>query len=75
MSPYLIAMTGGSGSGKSTVADALLERCGHLGVTVFAEDGYYWPMSHYGPAETEAQREAIDRFAAERGAEGLARFD
>ncbi|MEL8055471.1 MAG: uridine kinase [Pseudomonadota bacterium] len=59
MSPYLIAMTGGSGSGKSTVADALLERCGHLGVTVFAEDGYYWPMSHYGPAETEAQREAI----------------
>ncbi|MEL7231080.1 MAG: uridine kinase [Pseudomonadota bacterium] len=59
MSPYLIAMTGGSGSGKSTVADALLKRCGHLGVTVFAEDGYYWPMSHYGPAETDAQREAI----------------
>ena len=59
MTPYLIAMTGGSGSGKSTVAEALVERCRHLGVTVFAEDGYYWPMSHYGPAETQSQREAI----------------
>lgn len=59
MSPFLIAMTGGSGSGKSTVADALVERCREVGVTVFAEDGYYWPMAHYGSAETEAQREAI----------------
>ncbi|MEM1390817.1 MAG: uridine kinase, partial [Pseudomonadota bacterium] len=61
MTPYLIAMTGGSGSGKSTVAEALVERCGHLGVTVFAEDGYYWPMSHYGPSATPAQRDAIIR--------------
>ena len=59
--PYLIAMTGGSGSGKSTVADALVAHCDQVGIktVIFHEDGYYWPMSHYGPADTEEQREAI----------------
>ncbi len=56
---YLIAMTGGSGSGKSTVADALVEACAKTGVVIFHEDGYYWPMSHYGPASTKAQRDEI----------------
>jgi uridine kinase len=58
-SPFLIAMTGGSGSGKSTVAEALLERYNDIGIVIFAEDGYYWPMSHYGPADTDEQRNAI----------------
>lgn len=57
--PFLIAMTGGSGSGKSTVADALVELCADIGIVIFHEDGYYWPMSHYGAAETEAARAAI----------------
>lgn len=57
--PFLIAMSGGSGSGKSTVAEALVEACKSVGVVIFHEDGYYWPMSHYGPAETEEQRQAI----------------
>ena len=52
-------MTGGSGSGKSTVAEALLERYHDTGIVIFAEDGYYWPMSHYGPADTDEQRTAI----------------
>ena len=52
-------MSGGSGSGKSTVADALVEACKDVGVVVFHEDGYYWPMSYYGPAESEDQRQAI----------------
>lgn len=52
-------MTGGSGSGKSTVASALVEHCRAVGVVMFHEDGYYWPMAHYGPADTKAQREAI----------------
>ena len=52
-------MTGGSGSGKSTVAEALLERYNDIGIVIFAEDGYYWPMSHYGPADTQEQRNAI----------------
>ena len=52
-------MTGGSGSGKSTVAEALVELCKKNGVVIFHEDGYYWPMSHYGPANSEEQRQAI----------------
>lgn len=52
-------MTGGSGSGKSTLADALLAHCQDAGIVIFKEDGYYWPMSHYGPADTDEQREAI----------------
>lgn len=52
-------MTGGSGSGKSTVAEALVEHCRKTGVVIFHEDGYYWPMSHYGPADNEDQRQAI----------------
>lgn len=52
-------MTGGSGSGKSTVAEALVEHCKKTGVVIFHEDGYYWPMSHYGPADSEEQRQTI----------------
>ena len=58
-SSFLIAMTGGSGSGKSTVAEALYKHCEQTGIVIFNEDGYYWPMSHYGPADTDAQRQAI----------------
>ena len=57
--PFLITMTGGSGSGKSTVAEALKEACKSPGVVLFHEDGYYWPMSHYGPATSDKQRKAI----------------
>jgi uridine kinase len=52
-------MSGGSGSGKSTVAEALVETCQQVGVVIFHEDGYYWPMAHYGTADTEDQRQAI----------------
>jgi len=48
--PYLIALTGGSGSGKSTVVDALMARLGPGRAVVIAEDAYYWPLSHYGGA-------------------------
>lgn len=58
-SPYLIAMTGGSGSGKSTVAEALLSEFSSEGAVIFHEDGYYWPMSHYGPVVDDAHRAAI----------------
>ena len=58
-SPFLVAMSGGSGSGKSTLADALIERLGPGRAVIFHEDGYYWPMRHYGPCETPEQRAAI----------------
>lgn len=53
---FLIAITGGSGSGKSTIAEALMKRCDSPGITLFREDGYYWPASHYGPIRDEAHR-------------------
>ncbi|MEM0986793.1 MAG: uridine kinase [Pseudomonadota bacterium] len=45
--PFVIALSGGSGSGKSTVVDALVERIGADRAAVISEDGYYWPLSHY----------------------------
>lgn len=57
--PFLVAMSGGSGSGKSTLADALIERLTPDRAVIFHEDGYYWPMRHYGPCDTEEQRQAI----------------
>ncbi|MCZ4297258.1 uridine kinase [Henriciella marina] len=59
MSPFLVAMSGGSGSGKSTLADALIQRLGPGRAVIFHEDGYYWPMRHYGPCDTPEQRAAI----------------
>ena len=56
---FLIAMSGGSGSGKSTLADALIKTLGPQKAVIFHEDGYYWPMRHYGPCDTEEQRAAI----------------
>lgn len=57
--PFLIAMSGGSGSGKSTLADALITKLTPENAVIFHEDGYYHPMRHYGPCDTEEQREAI----------------
>ncbi len=57
--PFLIAMSGGSGSGKSTLADALIAKLTPENAVIFHEDGYYHPMRHYGPCDTEEQRAAI----------------
>ena len=52
-------MSGGSGSGKSTLADALIATLGDEKAVIFHEDGYYWPMRHYGPCDTKEQRDEI----------------
>ncbi len=54
--PYLVAITGGSGSGKSTLAAALSEAYTKIGVSIFHEDRYYLPMSHYGTALSVAEK-------------------
>lgn len=59
MTPFIIAITGGSGSGKSTIAAALKDRCAAAGVTIFNEDGYYWPISHYGDVADAAARQTV----------------
>lgn len=55
-SSFVIALSGGSGSGKSTVADGLLDRLGPGIAVQFHEDAYYWPMAHYGAPETDGAR-------------------
>ncbi len=58
-SSFVIGLSGGSGSGKSTVATALMEQLSPGEAVQFHEDGYYWPMSEYGAHDTEEQRAAI----------------
>ncbi|MEO0465958.1 MAG: uridine kinase [Pseudomonadota bacterium] len=61
--PFIIALSGGSGSGKSGLATALFEalasRLGAGAALIVGEDDYYLPMSAYGDAETEAARAAL----------------
>ncbi|MEO9968520.1 MAG: uridine kinase [Hyphomonadaceae bacterium] len=47
---YIIAISGGSGSGKSTLAAGLVNALAPRTVSLFVEDAYYWPRSHY-PAD------------------------
>ncbi|MEM6297713.1 MAG: uridine kinase [Bacteroidota bacterium] len=44
MTPYLIGIVGGSGSGKSYTLNKLLDRLGSEHVAVVAQDNYYKPM-------------------------------
>lgn len=56
---FLVAITGGSGSGKSTVSEALIERLGAGAAVLLNEDAYYWPMSNYGGYASEQERQEI----------------
>lgn len=51
--PVVIGIAGGSGSGKSTVLDRLLEGLGEdsVGVSVVDHDAYYVDLSHRTPEE------------------------
>ena len=44
--PVTLGIAGGSGSGKTTVASALLERVGPENIAVIAHDSYYKDLSH-----------------------------
>ena len=46
MKPYLIAIGGGSGSGKSTIVNTVVERCPHISVDILNQDDYYKDLSH-----------------------------
>ena len=56
--PFVIGVAGGSGSGKSTVADRVISMAGHDRVAVVALDSYYRDMPHL-PLE-QRQRENYD---------------
>ena len=44
--PLVIGVAGGSGSGKTTVMNAILERVGHNRVAVLPHDAYYRDLAH-----------------------------
>jgi uridine kinase len=49
--PLAIGIAGGTGSGKTTVALAILERAGHANVSFIQHDSYYKDLSRLEPAQ------------------------
>jgi uridine kinase len=47
--PFVIGVAGGSGSGKSTVADRVIAVAGHKRVAVLSLDSYYCSQGHVAP--------------------------
>jgi uridine kinase len=60
----LIGIAGGSGSGKTLVAQKIIEEIGSRDVILIEQDSYYKDLSHLPPAERAAQNfdhpDAID---------------
>jgi uridine kinase len=54
MPPLVIGVAGGSGSGKTTVMNAILERVGRERVAVLPHDAYYRDLAHL-PLEERAR--------------------
>lgn len=52
--PFVIGVAGGSGSGKTTVTAAILERVGRTRIALLPHDSYYHDLSHL-PLEQRAQ--------------------
>ncbi len=46
MKPIIIGVAGGTGSGKTTVSEAILERVGRERITYIQHDSYYKDLSH-----------------------------
>lgn len=46
MKPYVIGITGGTGSGKTSFLSAILESFGEQDITCISQDDYYLPREH-----------------------------
>ncbi len=51
MRPIVIGVAGGTGSGKTTVANEILERVGTEHITYIPHDAYYRDLSHLSPEQ------------------------
>jgi uridine kinase len=54
MSPLIIGIAGGSGSGKTTVTNKIIENLEGDKITVIQHDSYYRDISHYDGADPSA---------------------
>lgn len=75
--PVVIGIAGGSGSGKTTVLERIVDACGPEGIAVLDHDAYYRDLSHVpkedratynfdhpDALETELMRAHLDRLIA-----------
>ena len=53
--PLIIGVAGGSGSGKTTVVDHIIERIGEENIVVLQHDSYYRDLSHLNFEERSRQ--------------------
>ncbi|MBN1370862.1 MAG: uridine kinase [Anaerolineaceae bacterium] len=51
LQPIVIGIAGGTGSGKTTVAQAILERVGRDRIAFLPHDAYYRELAHMSPEE------------------------
>ncbi|RMG86658.1 MAG: uridine kinase [Chloroflexi bacterium] len=51
--PVVIAIAGGTGSGKTTVARAIIERVGQENIAYLPHDAYYKDLSHLPPNQRD----------------------
>ncbi len=52
---FIIGITGGSGSGKSSIVNAIAEGFDKNQLTVLSQDRYYNPLDHLSPKERSVQ--------------------
>jgi uridine kinase len=52
-SPFTIGVAGGTGSGKTTISNALLERVGSEHIAYIPHDAYYKDLSHLPPVQRD----------------------
>lgn len=52
--PLVIGIAGGSGSGKTTVSNAILDRVGRKRIAFLQHDSYYKDLSHLPPEQRHA---------------------
>jgi len=55
LQPMIVGIAGGTGSGKTTLANAIFKEIGHDNVLHLSHDNYYRDLSHLPPKERDEQ--------------------
>lgn len=75
--PIMIGIAGGSGSGKTTIARRIQERCSDFSTMLFQLDHYYRDLAHLDPADRDKVNfdhpDALEMPLLEKHVESLAK--